>query len=119
MERIKKWCLNEFWVGYSLFEKLFMASMLLMQIVVFIITKDTWINIVCGTSGIVSTILCAKGKISFYYIGFIQTATYLVLAWMNTFYGEVLENLFYLVTMIWGIFIWKKNLQKMKTVLMM
>ena len=112
MVKIKQWFLNEFWIGYSLFEKLFMASMLLMQIIVFIITKDTWINIVCGVSGVISTVLCAKGKISFYYIGFIQTGTYLVLAWMNTFYGEVLENLFYLVTMVWGIFIWKKNLQK-------
>jgi nicotinamide mononucleotide transporter len=53
--------------------------------------------------------LCAKGKISFYFIGFVQTITYLILAWQNRFYGEVLENLFYLVTMVWGIFVWKKN----------
>ena len=32
-----------------------------------------------------------------------------MLAWQNKFYGEVLENLFYFVTMIWGIFLWKKN----------
>ena len=45
----------------------------------------------------------------FYFIGFIQTFTYLALAWQNKFYGEVLENLFYFVTMIWGIFEWKKH----------
>ena len=33
----------------------------------------------------------------------------MVLSWQNKFYGEVLENLFYLVTMIWGIFDWKKH----------
>ena len=46
---------------------------------------------------------------SFYFIGFIQTTTYLVLSWQNCFYGEVMENIFYLVTMVWGIFVWKKN----------
>lgn len=112
MERIKKWCLNEFWVGYSLFEKLFMASMLLMQIIVYIIVPDTWIGITCGIAGVISTVLCAKGKISFYFIGFVQTGTYLFLAWQNRFYGEVAENIFYLVTMIWGIYVWKKNMQK-------
>jgi nicotinamide mononucleotide transporter len=45
----------------------------------------------------------------FYFVGFIQTITYLVLAYQNRFYGEVLENLFYFVTMIWGIFVWNKN----------
>jgi nicotinamide mononucleotide transporter len=33
----------------------------------------------------------------------------LVLSWQNNFYGEVIENLFYFVTMIWGIYVWKKN----------
>ena len=100
---------QEFVNGYSTFDKLFMISMLLLQIVVFIIVPDTLISIICGISGVIATVLCAKGKISFYFIGFIQTGTYLVLAWQNWFVGEILENVFYLVTMVWGIFIWKKN----------
>lgn len=112
MEKIKKWCLNEFWVGYSLFDKMFMALMLLVQIAVFFVAPTNVVDIVCSVAGIISVVLCAKGKISFYFIGFIQTGTYLFLAWQNKFYGEVIENVFYLITMIWGIFIWKKNLQK-------
>ena len=38
MERIKTWVKNEFWVGYSLFEKLFMLVLLMLQIGVFIIS---------------------------------------------------------------------------------
>lgn len=110
MERIKKWFLNEFWIGYNLFEKLFLLSMLLTQIIVFIIAPDTPLNIIAGIAGVISVVLCAKGKLSFYFIGFVQTITYLFLAWQNKFYGEVLENLFYLVTMIWGIYTWKKNM---------
>lgn len=97
------------WDGYSVFERMFMASMVLLQIVVFCITPDSWLNIVAGLAGVVSVVMCAKGRTMFYFIGFIQTFTYLALAWQNKFYGEVLENLFYFVTMIWGIFEWKKH----------
>ena len=107
-----KWLKNEFWTGYNLFEKLFMILMLVMQIVVFCIVPDTPLGIISGVAGVISVVLCAKGKISFYYIGFVQTISYLFLAWSNQFYGEVIENIFYLVTMIWGIFVWKKNMQK-------
>lgn len=112
MENIKERLSSEFLKGYSLFDRLFLIGMLLLQIVVFIINPDSLIGIISGISGVISVVLCAKGKISFYYIGFIQTISYLFLAWDNKFYGEVIENVFYLVTMIWGIFIWNKYLTK-------
>lgn len=105
-----KWIKNEFWTGYNLFEKLFMLSMLLTQIIVFCIAPDTPLGVISGIAGVISVVLCAKGKISFYFIGFVQTISYLFLAWQNCFYGEVIENIFYLVTMVWGIFVWKKNM---------
>ena len=109
MERIKDILTKEFMRGYSTFDKLFMVAMLLVQIIVFCIVPDSPLGIVAGISGVISVVLCAKGKISFYFIGFVQTISYLFLAWQNCFYGEVMENIFYLVTMIWGIFVWKKN----------
>ena len=111
MTKLKEWFLLNFWTGYNMFEKLFLLIMLITQIVVFCIAPETPLGIVSGIAGVTSVVLCAKGKITFYFIGFIQTISYLILAWQNKFYGEVLENLFYLVTMIWGIFIWKKNLE--------
>ena len=103
------WLKKNFWDGYSLFEKLFLLIMVLVQVVVFIIAPDTPLNIIAGIAGVISVVMCAKGRTVFYFIGFIQTCTYLFLAWQNQFYGEVLENIFYFVTMIWGIFVWKKN----------
>ena len=103
------WLKKNFWDGYSLFEKLFLLIMVLVQVVVFIIAPDTPLNIIAGIAGVVSVVMCAKGRTVFYFIGFVQTCTYLFLAWQNQFYGEVLENIFYFVTMIWGIFVWKKN----------
>lgn len=109
MERINNWIKKNFWNGYNTFEKLFLLCGVLLQIAVFVIYPDTPLNIIAGLAGVISVVMCAKGRTMFYFIGFIQTCTYLVLAWQNNFYGEVLENLFYFVTMIWGIFVWKKN----------
>ena len=107
--KIKNWFEKTFWTGYSVYEKLYLVAMIALQIVVFCISPDTPLNIIAGLAGVISVVLCAKGKTAFYFIGFVQTITYLFLAWDNKFYGEVLENLFYFVTMIWGIFVWKNN----------
>lgn len=112
MEKVKNFVRNEFVLGYNLFDKIYLISMLLLQIVVFIIAPDSTIAIISGIAGVISVVLCAKGKISFYYIGFIQTLSYLYLSYTNQFYGEVIENVFYLVTMIIGIFMWQRNLNK-------
>lgn len=109
MEKIKALFTKEFLTGYSYFDRVFMLVMLITQIVVFYIHPDSFLGIIAGISGVISVTLCAKGKISFYLIGFIQTFSYLFLAWENYFYGEVIENIFYIVTMIWGIWIWKNN----------
>jgi nicotinamide mononucleotide transporter len=109
MERIKNWVLKHFWTGYTTFEKLFLLLGVLLQVIVFMIYPDTPLNIIAGLAGVVSVVMCAKGRTMFYFVGFIQTCTYLILAWQNNFYGEVIENLFYFVTMIWGIYVWKKN----------
>ena len=109
MEKIKTILINEFVNGYSTFDRFFMAAMLLMQIIVFYVAPDSIFGIIAGISGVISVVLCAKGKISFYFIGFVQTTTYLFLAYQNCFYGEVIENVFYLVTMVIGIFIWNNH----------
>ncbi len=112
MNKVKSWIANEMWVGYSLYEKMFLIGMVALQLIVFMIVPDSLLGVVSGVSGVISVVLCAKGKISFYYIGFIQTVSYLWLAWKARLYGEVLENLFYFVTMVWGIFVWKKHMMK-------
>ena len=106
---MRTWIKKEFG-NLSKFDIGFLGAMLLLQIVVFCIVPDSVIGIISGIAGVISVVLCARGKISFYFIGFVQTISYLYLAWQNRFYGEVIENVFYLVTMVWGIFIWNRNL---------
>ena len=56
MERIKKVMIEEFLNGYTLFDKLFILGMLLMQIVVFIVSPDSILGIISGISGVISVI---------------------------------------------------------------
>ena len=101
---------REMWDGFSLFEKLFMWGTVLLQIIVFIIAPDSWYGVIAGIAGCISVILTAKGRWMMYPIGFIQNIKYTILAFQNMFYGEVIEQVFYVVTMIWGMFAWAKNM---------
>ena len=71
METLKGWFMKHFWTGYNTFEKLFMLFGILLQIVVFAIVPDTPLNIIAGLAGVVSVVLCAKGRTMFYFVGFI------------------------------------------------
>lgn len=102
---VKKAC----WTGMRNYERGFLISMLVLQIIVFAIVPDTPLGIIAGIAGVISVVLCAKGRIAFYFIGFVQNFSYMLLAFQNRFYGEVLENVFYVITMIWGIIVWKKT----------
>ena len=101
---------REMWDGFSLNEKLFMWGMVLLQILVYIVAPDSWYGVVAGIAGCISVVLTAKGRWMMYPIGFIQNFTYTVLAFQNMFYGEVIEQVFYIVTMIWGMVAWAKNM---------
>ena len=101
---------REIWDGFSLNEKLFMWGMVLLQILVYIVAPDSWYGVVAGIAGCISVVLTAKGRWMMYPIGFIQNFTYTVLAFQNMFYGEVIEQVFYIVTMIWGMVAWARNM---------
>ena len=109
MKSVSDWVKKEYG-NLTTFDWQYMLAMLALQIVVFMVCPESPLSIVAGIAGVISVVLCAKGKFSFYFIGFVQTISYLILAWNAKFYGEVIENLWYFVTMIWGIFVWKDNL---------
>ena len=101
---------REMWDGFSIKEKLFMWGMVLLQILVYIVAPDSWYGIVAGIAGCISVVLTAKGRWMMYPIGFIQNFTYTVLAFQSKFYGEVFEQVFYIVTMLWGMVAWARNM---------
>lgn len=76
-------------------------------------SPDNVASIISALTGIVSVVLCAEGKISFYAFGYIQLLTYVFgVAVPNHLYGEIWENVFYFITMIYGTYVWAKNYHK-------
>ena len=72
-------------------------------------TQIFW-TAISGITGILSVVLCAQGKISFYVFGYIQLFTYVfAVAIPERLWGELWENVFYFVTMIIGMIIWFKR----------
>ena len=109
IKKINNILYSEFIEGRNINEHLFMLIGIFLQLVAWYITKDSLISLISGVTGIISVILCSQRKISFYFFGFIQLGTYMYLAWQQRFYGELIENVFYIITMLIGIVVWLKN----------
>lgn len=103
---------SEFVAGKTAFDWIFLAAGIVLQIVAITIgfvsgTPESWLSIVSGLTGIISVVLCAQGKISFYFFGYIQLFTYVFgIAIPFALWGEVIENIFYFVTMVYGTYVW-------------
>jgi nicotinamide mononucleotide transporter len=109
---MKQWIKNEFWNGYNWFERAFLLSMVLLQVIVYCFVPDTPIGMICGIAGVICVVLTAKGKISSYIFNFIQMITYMIICWDAALYLEFGEQVFYFIACIFGVFLWKKNMQK-------
>lgn len=109
IKKINNTLYSEFIEGRNINEHLFMLIGIFLQLIAWYITKDSLISLISGVTGIISVILCSQRKISFYFFGFIQLGTYMYLAWQQRFYGELIENVFYIITMLIGIVVWLKN----------
>lgn len=116
---MKKWLKNEFVVNWKPFDYIFLFGLLGIQLLMTPFMIDSgmsigWNIFILSASfiGTLATIICAKGKMSYYVWGFIQTIMFLILNLELRLWVESAEQLYYLVTMIIGVFIWKKNLNK-------
>ena len=109
IKKINNILYSEFIEGRNINEHLFMLIGIFLQLIAWYITKDSLISLISGVTGIISVILCSQRKISFYFFGFIKLGTYMYLAWQQRFYGELIENIFYIITMLIGIVVWLKN----------
>lgn len=117
--KIKEAFYREFIAGQVKTDWIFLIVGLLIQTVAIIYTCLNpgemtssvifWTS-VSGLTGIISVVLCAQGKISFYIFGFIQLFSYVfAVAIPEKLWGEVGENVFYFVTMLVGMIIWWKH----------
>lgn len=94
---------NYFWI--------FLSVGIVVQCITYSYMPDSPWSLVSGLFGICSVVLAARGNILTYLFGFAQVATYTYLCVVERFYAEIALNLFYFITMIYGVYVWKKRLE--------
>ena len=117
MGKIKNWFYDEFVKGWRPFDYIFLFGLLSIQLIMTPFMVDSGLSIgwniftiVASFVGTLSTIICAKGKMNYYIWGFIQTIMFLIFNLTLKLWVESAEQLYYLVTMVIGVVVWKKNI---------
>lgn len=88
----------------------FLILGLLVQVLTFVLMPDNPISLVSGMLGICSVVLDAQGNILTFVFGFAQVATYTYLCCIERFYAEIAINIYYFITMIYGVYCWRNRL---------
>lgn len=89
---------------------LFLVTGLLVQIITFCLIPHSPWAMISGVFGICSVVLSAQGNILTFVFGFVQVATYTYLCCVERFYAEIAINIYYFITMIYGVYCWRKRL---------
>ncbi|MDF2857526.1 MAG: nicotinamide riboside transporter pnuC [Neobacillus sp.] len=96
--------------SWTRFEMAWLFTFTMINVYLFFAWSDSLIGLISSFSGMLCVVLVAKGKISNYYFGIIQTLTYAYIAYGYGLYGEAMLNaLFYFPIQFIGIYLWRKN----------
>ena len=104
--------INKFgkWLGLEgTFASWFVLIGIITQLLTCYIMGDTLLALCSGIAGVISVVLCSQKKYAFYFWGLLQLITILIISFQTGLFGKVLENGFYLITTIIGMFVWGKN----------
>ena len=119
MSKIKNWFIKEYIKGWKPFDYIFLFGLMAVQTIICFVLFDTgmgmfWnvFSLVASFIGTLATIICAKGKMSYYLWGFIQTGMFLAINLYSRLWVESAEQVYYLITMVIGLFVWKNNINK-------
>ena len=105
----KRTLYNEFVAGQTVADGILILCGLLLQLVTYWITGDSLLSLITGMLGVFSVTLCSQRRVSSFLFGIFQITCYMVLAARQHFFGELVENGFYLVTTLAGIYTWTRN----------
>lgn len=103
--------LKKFFADWTMFEKCWLALSSTLIVVLSLIWGDSVLAIFSSLAGIISVVLCAKGKIENYAFGLFQAVTYAYICFQSHIYGEVMYNILMMPMIIIGIISWKKNME--------
>lgn len=99
--------------GWGQVERIIFPLEIIFIIILSVIVKDNLVATISAIFGISYTILAGKGKISCYFFGLAGTLCYSYISFKNALFGNLaLYMCYYFPMEIYGIFNWKKHLNK-------
>lgn len=105
--------IRKFFEDWTKFEMGLLIIATALMVVLSIIWHDTPIGLLSSVTGVISVVLCAKGRVSNYIFGTVYVAAYAYVAFQNVLYGEVMMNLFYYIPMnVIGFITWTRLAKK-------
>ena len=109
---------KNYFSDWTLFEISWLIISTLTMFTLSIIWGDSPMALISGVTGIISVVLCAKGKISTYAFACVNVGLYAIIAYQNRLFGEVMLNGFYYLPMnIVGFYMWRKQKDDAGTVI--
>jgi nicotinamide mononucleotide transporter len=111
------WRIKQISSKFSWLEWGMMTAIVGLGLYFFLTSSDEWwyraLDLVVAICGVISVVLCAKGKISNYYFALINVAGYAILAYHNAYYGELMLNAFYYLPVnVIGLVFWRRHRAK-------
>ena len=101
---------KNYFSDWTLFEISWLIISTLTMLTLSIVWGDSPMALISGVTGIISVVLCAKGKISTYAFACVNVGLYAIIADQNRLFGEVMLNGFYYLPMnIVGFYMWRKQ----------
>ena len=92
------------------FASWFVTIGIITQLLTCYIMNDSAFAVCSGIAGVISVVLCSQKKYSFYFWSLLQLVTIIIISFQSGLYGKVIENGFYLMTIIMGMFMWNSNM---------
>lgn len=103
---------------WTVVDSLVLVVAIVSPIVVWILSKDSWIGLLSSVTGILYVFLCAKGKLMAYGFGLVNCFAYAYLSAIEKLYGEVLLNLLYYVPLqCVGFLTWRRWMNQQHSVI--
>lgn len=95
---------------WSAFEKAWLTIFTATSLTICYATGDSLLGLITSLTGMLCVVLVAKGKISNYFFGIIQTSTYGYIAYTYQLFGETMLNwCIYLPAQFLGLYLWSKH----------
>lgn len=105
MEGMKK-----FFADWTVFEKSWLVISSILVVVLSLIWGDSLLAIFSSLTGIISVVLCAKGKIQNYAFGLLNAVTYAYICYQAHIFGETMYNILMVPMILIGFISWKRNM---------